>query len=641
MDFTNHANRIKQLNLEFAKRKELRNLYAPLYPEGVDLTPGTTLHDKLVSEVLERADESSGYMSNLHSRWEWIDKNCTAFIDLDAVEEARKDRDSRKPVSIVVPELYATRETLLTYAMQTFGVDPMFKYYGSGPEDTVGSVLMERLISAQMKRGRALLALHTQFSDGFTYGFGAASIAWDVKTGRRSRIVMDEFGIPTRTYENTVLFEGSVINPIDPYYYLPDIHSGVVNPDKGGFVGWREDDIYDNLMIDEADNGSLYINVRYLEGLDTTTAIYCADATGRNFHTGIYLEGTSSNYTQKVHKVWMYRKIIPFDYGLGESKTPEVWLFCVAGDAVLICCQPFGLGYNEFPVTVCAPDHYGHEMVPVSRLEVASGYQNLMNFYQNTAVANILQGMNLMLVVDPKIINVNDLRTPSPGKIVRTRMPMWGQGVKGAIESVPIPDVTSTHMTNLMAAQQMSRTASGAVDAVQGVQRQGGERVTSGEFNATRGAALSRLQKSALMCSLQAMYPAALIYAYNTQELMSLDTYVKVMGHQEEVLRKEYGWDNEMIQVSPMDLEITFDVEVSDGSVISAQDPNIWNNLLSVVSTNPEVFAAVDSTRVFLHIARLMGEKNAHDFLKKGPLPVAEVVPNGETEGMTPVEEME
>jgi hypothetical protein len=435
-----------------------------------------------------------------------------------------------------------------------------------------------------------------------------------------------------------VLYEGSVIEPIDPYYYLPDINSSVVDPQKGAFVGWREDDIYDNLAIAEAEMGSVYINVQYLKGVYATTSIYDTDSSGRNDHSSVYLADMESSYTQKVHKIWMYRKIVPKDYGLGDSEVPEIWMFCVAGDSVLICCQPLELGYSLFPVCVCAPDYSGHEVLPVSRLEITSGFQHVMNFYQNTAIANILQAMNMMLVVDPKMVNVNDLRSPSPGKIIRTRMPMWGQGVKGAVEQLAIQDMTGTHMNNLAMAQAMSRTASGAVDSVQGIQRQGGERVTSSEFNSTRGAALSRLQKSAMLVSMQSLYPTALMYAYNSQELMSSSTYVQMLGRQEEVLRAEYGQVDQSVLVSPMDLDVAFDVEVSDGSIATNQDGQSWVNLSAQVAQNPEVFAAVDSTRVFLHIARLLGEKNAHDFLKKVPVS-ANVVADGQTEGLVPVGE--
>ena len=39
-----------------------------------------------------------------------------------------------------------------------------------------------------------------------------------------------------------------------------------------------------------------------------------------------------------------------------------------------------------------------------------------------------------MLVVDPYLVNINDLKDPQPGKLIRLRRPAWGRGVDKVVQ---------------------------------------------------------------------------------------------------------------------------------------------------------------------------------------------------------------
>ena len=169
-------------------KEDFSRLYRPFYPEGLNLTPYTETHDSLVEEILVRAEDSHRYMvsSNKFEKWRKIDRTLSAFIDTDIDEKAIQRQDIRKPISIVVPESYANLDVILTYMTTVFGNDPMFKYEGIGPEDTIGAILMEKIVSLQVQKGKALLGLHTQWRDAFSYGIGIVHIPWRVRIGRRS-----------------------------------------------------------------------------------------------------------------------------------------------------------------------------------------------------------------------------------------------------------------------------------------------------------------------------------------------------------------------------------------------------------------------------------------------------------------------
>ena len=140
-------------------------------------------HQRLLKEVYTRALESSREMSKRYDSWRKVDKTLTAYVKLDETEEHIKSVDNRKPVSIVVPYSYATLETILTYFVTAFLENPIFRYEGSGPEDIVGAILLEKVIEQQTMQFKTALNLHTMFRDSLSYGMGVVTPTWDRKWG--------------------------------------------------------------------------------------------------------------------------------------------------------------------------------------------------------------------------------------------------------------------------------------------------------------------------------------------------------------------------------------------------------------------------------------------------------------------------
>ena len=614
--------------------------YKNSYPVGWDLKPGSKTHEKLVSMIMARARESERFMKTKHDKWKQIDEMLTVYIPHDEKEKLVKEQDRRKPISIVIPESYATLETILTYMMSAFGRDPMFKLRGSAPEDVLGAIMLEKVIEAQVRRSKLLLELHTLWRDAFSYGAGFGAIEWCVKKGKK--VILEDIGyldqmtgqfVPTgteRSLEDTILFEGSKLRVLDPYKVLPDGTVELHNIQEGEFFGWVTTETYNNLRKKEFYEGATTFNVQYLRGSVTRSSIYKLDATGRNNDLTISdgdraLDG--SRQTQPIDVVWMYLEIIPKEYGLGPEEEPMVYFFGVAGDRVIIEATKVESTHDKFPVVSMVPDYGGHELMPVSRLEIHYGIQELLNFLINSHVYAIRKNLRNQLIVDPKSVNMNDVFAQNG--IIRTRKTVWGSGVKDKVEQLQVSDITRPFMQDFEQIRGIGRNVTGAVDSLQGLQRQGGERVTAEEFRNTRSSALSRLQKTARVLSLQAMQDLGMLYAKNTQFYMTESTYVETVGRWQETLQAEYQIFDPYIKVSPFDLSIDFDVEFHDGSVEGGEFVDQWIQFFGMVNANPEVMMAMDSTRIALHIARLMGADNAQDFMRKGvPAVNATVMPD-------------
>jgi hypothetical protein len=594
------------------------------YPKDMDLRPSSVLHQKLMKEVFTRALESSTEMSKRYASWKKVDQTLTAYIRLDESEEVIKSKDDRKPVSIVVPYSYATLETILTYFVGAFLDDPIFKYLGSGPEDTIGAILLEKVIEQHTTNFKVALNLHTMFRDSLSYGMGVVTPTWDKKWGWKTIIqdagfmsmLFNKFiktGVD-RTREETVLFEGNRLKNVDPYMFLPDPNVPIHDVQQGEFVGWIEQTNYMKLLELEGNDSSVF-NVKYLKDMGAqggrSQFNKSKSESGRGTKYGASTT-TSGSTTTPIDVIWMYWTLVPKDQKMGTTDYPEKWLIGLAADKVIISARPLGLNHNMYPVAVCAPDFDGYSSTPVSRLELMYGMQEGLDWLFNSHIANVRKAINDMLIVDPSLVNMADLEDPRPGKLIRMRRAAWGRGVQGAVAQLPVNDITRQHITDASVIVDFMQRTSAATDSLSGMVRKSGERVTAAESSGTRSSALSRLTKAAKIASLQAMQDIGYMFASHTQQLMTKDVWIKATGTWQDVLRQEYG--SEMKLVSPFDIAVDYDIIVKDGSTQGGEYSESWVEVFRILSQQPQLYQSFDMVRIFKHIARIMGAKDVNEF---------------------------
>lgn len=375
-------------------------------------------------------------------------------------------------------------------------------------------------------------------------------------------------------------------------------------------------------LLEVERNDKSFFNVQYLKGLTGASGQSVFNkmktASGRSTRFGTSTSPGAST-TSPIDVIWLYWTLIPKDQGLGSATYPEKWLFGLAADKIIICAKPLGLNHDMYPVAVCAPDFDGYSPTPVSRLELMYGMQEGLNWLFNSHMTNVRKAINDMLIVDPSLINMADLEDPGPGKLIRMRRAAWGRGVDKAVMQLPVQDITGHHIADASVIADFMQRTSAATDALSGMVRKSGERVTAAETQGTMKSALSRLTKAAKIASMQAMQDLAYMYASHTQQLMSKDVWVKSLGTWQEVLMQEFGTAK---LVTPVDLIVDYDIIAKDGSVQGNEYNDAWVEVWRVLGTNPMLLNQIDGVKVFKHIARILGAKDINDFvLQKGPMP--------------------
>jgi len=573
--------------------------YKQYYPEGVDLTPGSKVHNLIVDRVLERAQESAGVMQNRFESWNEQDKFLTAYKRLDTEETGILLNDDRKPVSIVFPYTYAILETLLSYMMTAFFQEPLFRYEGYSPDDVMGSILLEKIINLHCNKFKVMLNLHTMFRDAFVYGIGVVAPIW-------------------KTSSNG-LFEGNALINIDPYRYLPDPNVSVDNIQNGESVGWVSDTNYMDLLTEEAADENVF-NVKYLDLLhNRTTSIYDKDESARHLRFSSTKHLSSS--LKPITEIVQYMKIIPKDWGLGKGELPEKWLFRLAGDQVVLTARPADFDHDKFPAAVTSPDFDGYSSTPLGRLEIVSGLQGVLDFLFNSHIANVRKAVNNTLIYDPYLINTNDLKDSKYGGMVRMRRPGWGQGkINDAVKQLQINDVTRQHIgDSSFIIDWMQKTTATDSSAMGSLRTGGPDRLTKAEFQGTASGGMSRLERVAKVIGLQGMQDIGTFFAEHTQQMLDDEVYIKVTGSWSEVLYKEYqdSISRGRMKVSPADLDIAYDVLIRDGS-IPGGDNSVSLKMFELITKQPELSQKFDIVKIFKQIMQSNGAKSIDDFIRRG-----------------------
>lgn len=609
------------------------------YPMELDLQPDSQLHQKVLGKLLNRVRVAYEKMDSRRRSWREIDKTLTAYVRIDELERKVKEKDKRAPVSIVFPHSYSILETLTAFMDGLFLREPIFQYDGNSPEDTIGAILMTKVVEAHCKRFKVGLALHTAFKDSIAYGVGACFPLWKQKWGYRTRSSYGMDGQLEKTSEPALLFEGNSLENVDPYQLLLDPNYGIQSIQDAEFVGFVRRTNYYNLLPEDG-KGAVF-NVRYLKGKDCTSRYWGSQRDQKAQTTTV----GDTSVLRPVDVVYLYINIIPKDWGLGDYEEPEKWLFAIAADKYIIQAQPLDLDHNMFPVALCAPTFDGYSSAPLSRLELLGGMQELLDWLLNSHVANVRKTINDMIIYDPYMLNTADLTDPKPGKLVRARRAAWGKDIRGSIQQLQINDVTRQHIADAQLTMGLMNQISGADDAMMGTLRQGGpERLSAAEFSGTQSQALGRLQSLAMIVGQQLIQDVGYMFAMHTQQMMQEDVWVNTVGAWQDQLLAHYGpqIQNDRMRVTPQDLNIDFDIAVNPEG--QGQATQFWIQMFDTIAKTPELYQLIDVGRVFRYVASQLGAKNVDNFLRAPIQPVgaptADVIAQAQAGNMVPIEEV-
>jgi len=588
------------------------------------LVPQSELHNRVLQYLLRRLNYSERTMTQFYSRWNASERKLQAYINLPDYEQQMKNMNKTGAppavISITVPYAFATIWTIVTYMVHTFcGQKPMFQVSSYKQEGIKPAQYMETVLQYNADHTKMILRLIQWFLDAETYGLGAIRCLWNEEIAMRTKWISSPLsGLmipgaaprPMRQRQKQTVYEGNKCQNIDPFMFFPDprVPMAEVNT-RGEFVFWRAFE-GKHTLLKEQSNG----NLKWIDNIPNMPQGVWGEITGKSVRA-LVSEGQSTPGDPQLRDIRAtpyYQidqcsiEIVPSELGLGDGDTPEKWLFSIGNKGQIIQAEPLDYDHGKHPVAVIEPSAFGYAFGAPGTLDFLGPIQDTLSWFINSHIHNVRTALNNMFVVDPSMVELQDLKNPAPGKIIRLKRNAYGQDVKSVLQQLQVQDVTTNHIQSMQVFLRMGDILAAINDNLRGIQEEGG-RKTATEVRTSGEAGASRLAARARYISAQGMTDLAEQMALNLQQFMTMEFYLKVVGQQ--------GMENP-IMIGPQDIAGDFWYPVSDGTLPMdrAQLMETWKEIWMAIVQNPLLGQQYDQGKIFEYLAELGGAKNISSF---------------------------
>jgi hypothetical protein len=620
----------------------------PADVEAIDwLKPGSPQHSHVVEMLKSRLEYSERRMSSFYSRWRLNEMSLQAYItsnDFDAMlKDQQQSRDGSGPglpTQINVPFAWATINTIVTYLLHMFaGRKPIFQVSSYRAEQVERAKNMEMFLQYNADYTRLLRSIYFFLMDGETYGVAVMRNMWRQDTKTRTIIVppspeLVELGSAfgqtvsgSRERQSYVSFEGNDTANIDPFMFFPDprVPMHEVN-EKGEFVFWRAFEGRHILLKEQAQGRIKNVGSITNEApMAYTNENAASSARGlRALGTAIPGDPTMNGEFKMKPNIQLDQgsvEIVPKDWGLGDSETPEKWLFTMANKAVIVQAEKLDLPHNRHPIVVAEPNSVGYSFGQLGTVDMIQPMQSLMSWFLNSHIYNVRAALNNQFVVDPTKVEMQDLKNPTPGGVIRLKNTAFGlTDPKSAVYQLEVTDITRSHLSDYQLFGRLAGDMSGAADNLRGMQDSGG-RKTATEIRTASDAGTSRLAAKGTLYSAMAFTDLASQQSLNAQEFLTQEFELGVLGE---------AAQGASIRITPDSLAGDFTFPVHDGSMPMDKFAmlEVWKEIFTAVLTDQQLRSGYDIFSMFDWIAQLGGAQNIKSFrMMQGQGPAIPQVP--------------
>lgn len=587
------------------------------------LAPGTAQHAKLLSFLRKRIEMSENAMSKFYARWRVAERKIQAYIDLPDYEKLLKEMNQRgeppNATSITVPYAFATIWTIVTYLTHVFaGRKPMFPI-GSHKAETVQSAQkMETVLQYQADHTRMVKRLIQFFFDDEVYGVGVLRTLWKeerkMRTVRRAQSPLGTVmpGSPQQAIqqkEERLVYEGNDVLNVDPFMFFPDPRVPMCEVNKRGeFVFWRNFEGRHSLIADEFAGLLKWVDnaPKLPQGGSQTSGSSVRDLISKgDAHPGdpLHRDAEIDAFYQVDQGTVT---IIPAELGLSESTRPEKWLFTILNKGQIVQAEPFDADHDMHPVAVAEGYSMGYGFGQPGMGDMLGPIQDMISWFMNSHVHNVRSVINNQIVVDPSMVEMQDVKNPEPGKVIRLKRSAYGQDVRTAFQQLPVQDVTAGHVGDMREFIRMGDSMSSVNDNIRGTPQTGG-RKTATEMRIAGEAGSSRLAAHAKLISAQAIVDMTEQMCINTQQYQTEAFYLSIVGESGRAVP---------LTIQPEMLVGDFHYPVSDGTLPIDKGAllDVWREILFGVAGDPVLRQQFDLMEMFEWVAELGGAKNLGRF---------------------------
>ena len=576
----------------------------------------------MLSALRERVDLWENKSSDLHEKLQEAEEAHQIYIPKG---EADKDREQRRDEkgeptqrTMVIPFSYAMVLSQYTFWASVFlSRTPIFQFSARHGETQQQVQAVEAIMSYQTQVGGHMVPYFQWLLDTSKYGMGIIGHFWDEDWATTSRIEERQktrFGVPTgetekvRVTEQTRTYQGTKVFNVMPWDFIFDPRIAIAKFQQGEFCGRRT--TINWMEFVEREQRGLYFNKAAVKRNKSRTHEHHEGASQEldlpdEEHSG---EDMSMQEVGQMDLTELFVTLIPKEWGLGEAERPEIWVFSIINDAVIVSAAPLGEVHGQYPFDILTNEVDQYTLSPRSLYEVLNPLQDTLDWLVNTHFYNVRRSLNDMFVADPSRIVIKDLLEPGPGKIIRAKPSYYGGKLGDAVQQFPVQDVTRGHMDDAERVMGIMQQVAGVSENALGTQSSGG-RKTATEVRQSNSMSVNRMKMSAEYFSAQGWAPLAQKLLQTTQQNMDAEMQLKIAGDLT-------GNQQQFVDIAPEEIAGFFDFVPIDGSapIDRTSQANLWIQMFGQLRQFPQMAQGFDLEKIFGYVMQLMGLKNVSQF---------------------------
>lgn len=596
-------------------------------PEMVTLLGQEQVPDDL-QQFLQKCKDlvamSRTQMNKMYDQWE---RNDMVYRGLKKQDEQDRNAEKRKePVKFVMPISKAQISTFVSFMLEVYNQkDYFYELGGTGAEDEkpakVGQMLLEQNLEFNNFRHQKLKQFATDIAK---YGVGVIKHCWTKQEKTVVRMVNLTPPVPKGMVapppvmqpQATVVTEymGNLLQCVTPFHFFPDARLPLTRFQEGEFCA-SEDEYSRTKMKQFQKNGEAagvsFIPDMKKEMTENRRAFGFMNDTEDQIRN---MGGKSQTIILTEVQIIINPKEtiingVPLDATRDEDVRYLVWY---ANDARIVRLEPYDYPYSGFGYACAQFEEDQINFINDGMADILGPMQDVIDWLINSRITSVRKVMSNFLVVDPKGIEIADIKGRKP--VLRLKPAVQGMGVDKWIKQLPLQDVTTGHLQDVALLDGYAKAATGITENLLG-------QFASGRRSAREAMNVNSNAVARVMTIVEAVWASALLplgrqMLDNLRAGMDEPTIVRVIGITG--FQENADGVQAFMQVTPDQLVGSYDFLLFDGSLPSqrALTAQSLMELLQMISSNPPLAAILgyDPALLVAEIMELKGVRNANRF---------------------------
>lgn len=599
--------------------------------EHLKLLEKESLHEdiqELFNKCKSLIEVSRNRMSTYYAQWDLNDSISKNRMYEDAQDRRSKER--KEPRKMVVPLTASQIDTFVSFAYMVLTQrENIYELEGTSIEDVdaarIASALLERDLHKSNFRGDALLQA---LQNTAKFNLGVLKHSWHKEAYFEEQEIvgqvenmLNDIDIPsvqTETVEK-VTFLGNKIISVSPYKFFPDPRFPITRLQEGEFCG--SEDEYSKTRLEMLQRQGVIAGLEYVQEINEGAA--------KNRRLG--LRGFSNNANHRgandLKETYVLTEVqidlIPKDtmFGgkaLGPEDYPVKYVMWYLNDNRPVAFFELAYGHNNFTYRPMQYNLDDTEFIGPALPDLLEKIQEAVSWFINSRITSVRKVIDNKLIVDPRGIDLKGLQNRDP--ILLLKPAAQGGDVNRYIKQLNVNDVTTNHLNDVAALNDIGKTVSGLTENLLGQFASGRRSATEArQVNANATARVKKIVDSIWHTAIEPMGRDMLA---NHRSYLDVPQLIKVIGSGNIIAdpRLQDGVFSFM-NVTKDHIQGNFDFSVYDGTLPSEKQQNAHGlqELLNILMSNPEVFAQLGYTPDIIHhiiidILEARGVKNARKY---------------------------